>query len=244
MRTCALAVFVKTPSLSPIKTRLARDIGKAEAEEFYIHSVSALRSSVESLVSMHPNITPFFAVAEQQGLEFPLWQGWRVLNQGDGDLGKKLNNVYDQLISEFDSVLIIGSDSPQVGCSDLEVAFQTINDSSERGSPALVVGPAKDGGFYLVGSSRKLPKKLWTDVRYSTENAGKDLIDLGLKLGEVITLPEEIDVDTVEDLRILAAIFPERSDSSVAHQALHQWLEHNAEPDRVSVVKCYSGLAK
>ncbi len=244
MRTCAIAVFVKTPSLSPIKTRLARDIGRASAEGFYTLSVAAIRSSVESLISIHPNITPFFAVAEQQGFNHRLWQGWRVLNQGEGDLGTRLNNVYNQLISKFDSVLIIGSDSPQVGVSDLEYAFQAFGDGSESTKPALIVGPAKDGGFYLVGSSRKLPEKLWTSVRYSTENAGKDLIDTAIKLGEVITLPEEIDVDTVQDLRTVAAIFPERSDSSVAHQALQEWLERNAEPDRISVVKSYPGLAK
>lgn len=230
MRTCAIVVFVKTPSLSPIKTRLARDIGRVNAEAFYTLSVAAIRSSIESLVSVYSNITPFFAVAEQQGLGHPLWQGWQLLAQGAGDLGAKLNNVYSQLISKFDGVLIIGSDSPQLGISDLGAAFRAIDDNSESAAPALVVGPSRDGGFYLVGASWKLPEKLWTSVRYSTDNAGRDLMDTALKLCKVITLPEEIDVDTVQDLKSLARLFPERSDSSVAHQALEEWLSHNAEP--------------
>lgn len=244
MRTCALAMFVKTPALSPIKTRLADSIGRADAEEFYSLSVMALKSSVASLESKNPNITPFFAVAESEGLRHPLWQDWKTLHQGDGDLGTKLSKIYNELIAKFDTVLIIGSDSPQIGASDLEDAFEVLYGGDDSSEPILVVGPARDGGFYLVGSSARLPGTLWSKVRYSTENAGKDLIDAGLKLGEVITLPEETDVDTVQDLRTLAAIFPERSEASTAHKALQEWLTLKSEPNQVSILRCYPGLAK
>ncbi len=244
MRKYALAIFVKTPTISSVKTRLAADIGKEEAEEFFVLSAAALHETVKTLQSLHPNIKSFWAIAESEGLDHSLWQDLPRIYQGDGKLGERLHKVFDQLIDDFDGVVIIGADSPQIGSDDLAVAFEVFDDSIGQDGFDIVVGPAKDGGFYLVGSSKRLPSTLWASVRYGTEQAGRDLIDNALKLGDVFTLPEEIDIDTVGDLRTLSTILPERSEDSPAHLALLEWLNSRSYLGSAAVVKSFTSLAK
>lgn len=224
MRKSAIAVFVKTPSLSPIKTRLASSIGRKAAEEFYLLSVAALKSTIESLTSANNNITPIWAVAENEGLSHSLWEGWETISQGEGDLGTKLHNVFRKLILEFESVVIIGSDSPQLTANNLECAFRSLENTKVPERPTIVIGPCEDGGFYLVGSSGQLPEDLWMEIRYSTELAGRDLAEAALRLGDVINLPVEIDVDTSSDLAAIKKLLEMRSSAPKTNRSLLDWL--------------------
>jgi rSAM/selenodomain-associated transferase 1 len=224
MKKYALAIFVKTPLVSAVKTRLAEGIGVEEATKFFTLSVSAIEATTRTLISMNPQITPFWAVAEKEALTHPLWTGLPRVSQGEGGLGERLHRVYSKLIGEFDGVVIIGADSPQLSSSDLEAAFKVLSGAKGDAGSAIVFGPARDGGFYLVGSSQKLPREFWLSPRYGTNNAGKDLMNAARKIREVILLPEEIDVDTVQDLQTLVSIFPERSEAASSHRALLDWL--------------------
>ena len=78
----AVAIFVKTPGLSPLKTRLAASIGQEKAHEFYNLSLNAIRETLTTL-----DISPYWAIAEKEALNDPMWQDYNRLHTGDGNLG-------------------------------------------------------------------------------------------------------------------------------------------------------------
>mgnify|MGYP000022014806 CR=1 FL=1 len=117
--TGALAIFVKTPQLSPVKTRLASDLGEALAQEFYQRSLKVTQSLAKEIQENTSSLTAYWAVAEKFGLGHSLWNAFPTLNQGSGSLGERLAHVYGQLIERHDYVCFMGSDSPQVPLQDL-----------------------------------------------------------------------------------------------------------------------------
>lgn len=113
--TGALAIFAKTPGLSPVKTRLAADIGIENAEQFYRYSVKCLEElAFNVLRETQGTLVPYWAIGEENGLNDPLWENLDRLWTGDGGLGDRLNHVYAALLKKHDHVILIGTDSPQM----------------------------------------------------------------------------------------------------------------------------------
>jgi len=224
MKRSAIVVFVKTPGFSPIKTRLAASIGQFEAEFFYKLAVATLAETLNKLKKTRPNLEVFWAVAEQQALGQELWQGFPCIVQGEGSLGQRLEHVYQEMIDSFDSVILIGADSPHLDPQVLEFSLTVLDNAEQLTKGNFVVGPARDGGFYLFGSSLKLSTKFWQQIRYETETAGSDLVQACLGLGQLEILEPELDVDTKEDLELLAQILARRCKNSLGQKALLDWL--------------------
>lgn len=200
----ALVVLVKTPGLSPIKTRLAERVGKEKAEEFYLLAVRAVESVLIETEQKKMGISLYWAVAEQQGLQDPLWRNFQTILQGEGGLGQRLHHVYSSLIQKHHSVIMIGADSPQIQSSHLEKAATILKEEKQK----FVIGPAIDGGFYLFGGRTSIPKPVWTETSYSQETTLADLKEK-LRSDENLVLLEKIqDVDTLEDLLTLRDHFP------------------------------------
>ena len=191
----AIAIFVKTPGLSPIKTRLANALGNEATLEFYQHSLTATRA----LVRRSP-WTPYWAVAENEALKSPLWSNFEIISQGDGTLGQRLHRVYSELLQRNDFVLLMGADSPQ-----LEQRILTAADTALKKND-FVLGRATDGGFYLFGGRKKIPEQAWTSVQYSTRETADQLRHHLSLLGTVAELETLCDVDTIEDLRRLSQL--------------------------------------
>lgn len=195
----ALAIFVKTPGYSAIKTRLAADIGTAKAEKFYVlsvQSISAVAQEVEKLSG--GQIVPYWAVAEEAAMEHDLWQNFSRINQGVGGLGDRLHRVYSTLLNDHDVVLLIGADSPQLRPEHIIQAADLINPNQ------FVLGPAEDGGFYLFGGARSMSHDIWTAVSYSSKETMKELSDQVKTFANLKILSRQYDVDTVEDLTQLS----------------------------------------
>ena len=201
--TGAIAIWVKTPGLSPVKTRLAAAIGAEAAEEFYRLSVQAVAAVVRQAVAMPPErLTPYWAVAEEAALDHPIWQDFPKVYQGEGDLGARLSHVYDTLLQEHSWVIFIGADAPQITPGMLAEAAQILGETGD-----FVVGPAEDGGYYLFGGATALPNALWIAVPYSAGDTLEVFTALLQALGLIRYLPETIDVDTGDDLFRLGALF-------------------------------------
>ncbi|MCC6544644.1 MAG: DUF2064 domain-containing protein, partial [Nitrospirae bacterium] len=118
-----------------------------------------------------------------------------------GGLGERLSNVYSELLHKHDFVLLIGSDCPQMPWQYLIDAALFLSDGRSR----FVIGPAKDGGFYLFGGNVPLSEELWTGVKYSQSNTAVELIREIETLGYISKLHPLADIDTINDLRSLAS---------------------------------------
>lgn len=193
--TTALAIFAKTPGISPIKTRLARTIGRVRAEQFYALAVKAVESVARSL---EPDIHGYWAVAEGTALADPRWLELPAIAQGPGRLGARLHRIYDALLAQHDRVLLIGADAPQLTGTLLRDGAAAL----ERYPYALA--PAIDGGFWLMAGRAPVPKAAWQAVTYSRPDTAFRLRQRLTALGDVATLPELCDVDTAADLPPLA----------------------------------------
>lgn len=193
-----LAVFVKTPGLSPIKTRLASSIGQEKAEAFYRLSC---QWTLESLLSVcHEGLLKsFWAVAEDGGESSGYWDSLPTLQQGEGSLGDRLGKVYEDLLFRFGKALVLGADSPELKPEFVRDAIEELQ--NPKGSP-FVIGKTPDGGFYLFGGRIALPRELWTSVTYSQNTTVRELESKIRALGGIRDLPQCADVDTVDDLRL------------------------------------------
>ncbi len=210
MTTTAIAIFVKTPALSPSKTRLAAGIGEKQALEFYLHSLKA----TESFVS-EANAEPIWAVAEHEGLKDPIWANFDIMQSGEGDIGGRQHHVYETLLKTHDKVLLIGADSPQNTADNLNSAIAALD------SHDFVIGPANDGGYYLFGGKTSLPMEAWESVPWSTEET-LEAFEANL-LSKPFRLTMLTDVDTEADLKFLLKEVPNYL--TPAQQNLFDWVK-------------------
>lgn len=180
-----LVVFAKAPVLGAVKTRLAAAIGDAEALAFYRACLAGLLDRVsgdgrwDTLVAATPD-----GAAAAPGM----WPGRpRLLPQGNGDLGRRMARPLARA-SPDRPVVIVGSDIPELGAGDVAAAFAALRDHD------LVVGPSRDGGYWLIGASRPPPDGLFDGVRWSSPTARADTLRNASGLS-VATLRELEDVD-------------------------------------------------
>lgn len=198
MRTAA-AIFVRTPGLSAIKSRLAAQIGTDAAEELYGLALGCARELAAGLKEEGAQVV--WAVAEEEGATHPLWRdtGLPAMHSGAGGLGECLHNVYSTLRAEADTVLLLGSDAPQLTAAGLRPAW-------EQTKSAYAVGPAPDGGFYLFAGREDIDAAVWREVEYSTASTLQQLEQrLAVPLER---LQAEPDFDDVASLREVIARMP------------------------------------
>ena len=224
---CGIAVFVKTPELSPVKTRLGAQIGQSRAVRFYELSYSVIAENLQSLCEENSNLFPYWAVAEEEGITSERWSSLPRLYQGTGDLGERLHTIYSTLLRRHGAAVLLGADSPQLLTYDLIEAIRILLGKEEGFSAQKsVIGRASDGGFYLFGSSIEFPKEFWTSIPYSVSETEKILSSKALDFGRVYRLKDAFDVDTASDLKELTIRFPECCEEGKAHQDLMQWLQN------------------
>ena len=204
--SCAIGIFAKTPELSAAKTRLAKTIGQPLANTFYQHSVAATAELICHLQSESAfTIKPFWALAEKAATQLPQWQTYHSefktvftpIWTGDGNLGERLHSVYQRLLAQHDFVLLMGTDSPQLTPQLLENTLLLLQEQQNN----CVIGPALDGGFYLIAAARPLGTDIWLPVQYSNKDT---LVQLSNNLNKQTIkqslLTVQNDVDTFDDL--------------------------------------------
>jgi uncharacterized protein len=204
------AIFVKTPGLSPVKTRLAAALGAAEAEAWYRLAADA----VAAVLARVPGVTVYWAVAEPHGSGAAQWPGLPVLPQGEGELGARMGRVHAELLARHDFALLLGADTPQLDARLLMEAARWLNSPAAR----VVMGPARDGGFWLLGANRQPATEAWLHApcgRSDTASGFRAAFD---ELGAWLLLPELTDVDEAGDLGAMlgelghaASLLPEQS---------------------------------
>ncbi len=205
----AIAVFVKTPSLSPVKTRLAATLGDKKALIFYTLSLEAIEDILKNAAAY-----PYWAVAEEDGVNDPRWHAFPALYTGAGNLGQRQHRIYETLLKDHEQVLLIGADAPQISNDIIKQAIGNLKNND------FVIGPARDGGYYLFGGRQSTPQDMWCNGSWSTEYTRAQLENaMPSKPYPLRTLT---DVDTQTDLRILCAEMPEHI--TPAQSKLRQWI--------------------
>ncbi|MGI9298733.1 MAG: TIGR04282 family arsenosugar biosynthesis glycosyltransferase [Gammaproteobacteria bacterium] len=185
-----LAVFVKTPELSPVKTRLAADIGAAAALRVYEMMLAAAAEMMRR--TRDSGVSVYWAVGERDGLVHPRWREFPAVFTGEGDLGARLHQIYSLLRWRHGRAALAGADCPGLSAETVISALALARDD-------IVVGPAADGGFYLFAAGRRIPADVWTSVAYSR---GDTLSQLLLRLPKnVARLPVLADVDDADSMR-------------------------------------------
>ena len=201
--TSTFGMFVKFPQPGRVKTRLAAAIGEAPAarlyEAFLRDLISRFRRSGDRRVLA---FTPNSAEAQEffRGLareDYELWP------QPDGPLGSRLQAFFESYGTE--PVVLIGSDSPTLSVSLVDLAAQMLTDTD------AVLGPATDGGVWLIGLNQQrdaaCKPKLWPifeGIEWSTsrvlEQVSRRLAELGARF---CLLPPWFDVDEPHGLQVL-----------------------------------------
>jgi len=188
----AIAIFVKTPGHSALKTRLAASIGQQRAEDWHIRAAEAVRTLAEQ--SGIGEV--YWAVAETSALADPRWSDLPVVSQGTGDLGERMHRVHSGLVQSHGSALLLGADAVQFHPDWLQQANRWLAEST----PRLCLGPASDGGFWTFGANRVLPQVDWTGVDYSRGTTARDFRARMKTHGEWRELPGLTDLDRIEDV--------------------------------------------
>ncbi len=192
-----LAIFVKTPGISPLKTRLASGMGN-ESQRWYGLAVDAVKS-VALEAQKQCGINAYWAVAETDAMQNPLWQSLPRLAQAEdtqSGLGERMGRVMRMLIRQHGFGVLVGADAPQICSDDIIRASDFLSNES----PRIVLGPARDGGFWCVGSNQKFPIELWQSIAYSQANTYHDFIAAFSPYAEVLYLRTLSDVDEIADL--------------------------------------------
>ena len=217
---CGLGIFVKTPALSPVKTRLWPAIGRDQATQLFEHSADATRSVVVRAMTT-ASVVAYWAVAEATAVHKGLWAGLPAIAQGAGGLGERMGQVYNHLRRKHHAAILIGADSPHLMASALESAVAWL-DASE---PRLVIGPAEDGGFWLFGGNVELPRAGWLQPEYSKAGTGIAFRAAMEGHGAWLTLPTLRDIDRADDIRPVATALAGLSDPTPQQLSLLTLME-------------------
>ena len=201
MRTIAAAIFCKTPTAGLSKTRLSPPLGEAECallSACFIRDVSTTIGALarEGGVTGYAAYTP---VGSEPALRRLLPPDFRLIAQGEGAFGERLLNATADLLSAGHSgAILINSDSPTLPLSILRAAAEAV-----RRDDAVVLGPALDGGYTLIGLS-KAHARIFDDIPWSTPQVYERTVERAREMRlPVVTLPQWYDIDDGDSLRLL-----------------------------------------
>jgi len=196
----AVAVMSKRPVAGQVKTRLSPPLSPNEAAHL---SHCFLLDKLEQVQRL-PGVARFVAFAPPEAADFfePLAGGaFALIPQAGSDLGARLAGVSERLFAaHFLAAVIIGTDSPTLPDDYLSEAIDVLG----RNRSDVVLGPAEDGGYYLVGLRGPAPS-LFQGVTWSTDAVLRETLDRVSTAGlRSHLLPPWFDVDTEPGLRRLA----------------------------------------
>jgi uncharacterized protein len=162
MIRCAVIVFAKAPQAGFAKTRLIAALGAegaamlAERLMFATleHALEADIGPVELCVTPDRTHSASAVVAQRGSIS--------LSDQGEGDLGERMEQAFERVLCSHDRALLIGTDAPRLDAPYLRAAAEALNEAD------AVFGPTADGGYALVGLRRAAPE-LFTGMRWSND---------------------------------------------------------------------------
>jgi len=186
----ALIIFTRNPELGKCKTRLAKTVGDESALDIYKY---LLQHTAQLSEKVKADKYVFYSENIKRD---DIWNSAvfnKKLQEGD-DLGQRMEHAFAELFElGYEKVLIIGSDLLDLTSDDVTEAFELLTDFE------TVIGPAKDGGYYLLGM-KNLNSNIFKNKDWGTATVLKSTLE-DLQNNNVHLLKELNDIDTFEDMQ-------------------------------------------
>jgi rSAM/selenodomain-associated transferase 1 len=185
-----IIVFTRNPELGKVKTRLAQTIGNNATLEVYIN---LLQHTEHVLNSLNCDVAVYYS---ETIIQDDIWNKktyTKYLQNGD-NLGERMYNAFQQQFNlQYNKVVIVGSDLFDLKPQHITQAFKALEQHD------AVIGPAKDGGYYLLGMT-SLIRKVFDNKTWSSDTVLSDTIK-DLQNHKIEMLEMLNDIDTFEDLK-------------------------------------------
>ncbi len=186
----ALIIFTRNPELGKVKTRLAKTVGNESALRIYEFLVNHTIEITKDL-----KVDKFVFYSEEIRKD-DAWDSnvFRKRVQSGSDLGMRMHNAFEEIFKMgYHTAIIIGCDMFEMDKKDLEIAFESLHTSS------FVIGPATDGGYYLLGMKQSNPE-LFINKDWGSDSVLIDTLE-DIKDENYILLKRRNDIDHFEDIK-------------------------------------------
>lgn len=185
----SIVIFIKNPELGKVKTRLAKSLGDKKALTVYKQLLNYTRKLCAEFPASR---LLFYSNFIDENDDWPK-DVFQKHKQEGSDLGERMLHAFQFALSKHSKTIIIGSDCAELTTAHLETAFNELEHHD------FVIGPAKDGGYYLLGM-KTAEERLFRDKIWSTENVFEQTIqDIKMLDKSYFTLPNLRDTDYLED---------------------------------------------
>lgn len=186
-----LLIFLRNPVLGKTKTRLAKGIGDENALKVYVKLLGHTLDMAAGLTQTTVRLC-FTDAVEETGI-FGRYPFEKTVQTGE-DLGARMQHAFEEGFSSgYKKIVVIGSDLPTLSTRLLESAFTSLEDFD------CVIGPASDGGYYLLGLTKRIPE-IFKNKKWGTETVLRETL-LNLERNRVHLLETLNDIDTADDLK-------------------------------------------
>lgn len=186
----ALLIFTRNPELGKVKTRLAKSVGDESALNIYKFLI---QHTVE--ITKNLNVDKYVFYSEEIHNN-DSWDSeiFRKRLQHGNNLGERMHNAFAEIFEMgYQMAIIIGCDMYEWNTKDLGMAFDTLKNHQ------FVIGPALDGGYYLLGL-KELNSKLFSEKKWGTNSVLTDTLN-NIKEANYVLLKERNDIDIYEDIK-------------------------------------------
>jgi uncharacterized protein len=204
-----LIIFTRYPVPGETKTRLIPALGAVGAANLHSQMAQHTVNQARKLSAIDLIAIEIHVAGDRDSQDLTNWLGADLVYQvqGSGDLGERMaRSLSLAFAAGHNRVIIIGTDCPSLEPNLLKLAFQKLRDRD------LVLGPAIDGGYYLIGLRRFMPE-LFVGINWGTAEVFQQTVDIANKLGlSMGNLPPLTDIDRPEDLPVWEQIRTERRD--------------------------------
>jgi rSAM/selenodomain-associated transferase 1 len=185
-----LIIFTRNPEVGKVKTRLAKDVGDKTAFEIYNFLMQHTVSVTQNLA-----VTKEIYYSEEIA-ENDIWKSTiysKKLQQGTG-LGERMKNAFEEGFKNgYRNIIIIGSDLYDLKQGDLEKAFQLLEEKD------AVIGPATDGGYYLLGMNQLFPQ-VFQEKEWGTSSVLEETLK-DFRNRDIALLEARNDIDYYTDIK-------------------------------------------
>jgi len=191
----ALIIFAKAPVAGKVKTRLIPDIGCEKATGLYCELLTKTldTATMTKVANIHLWVNgdidhPYFKKREDK-------QKFKFFNQTGQDLGQRMFNAFELTLKTFSYAVLIGSDCPSLLSSELESAMTSLENGKE-----LILGPAEDGGYYLIGL-RKNHIEIFSNIEWGGDDVFSETYARAKQMNlDIELMSRKRDIDRLSDL--------------------------------------------